>query len=112
MKTEMLCGRQRVLSQRLWGGGPGGCAWARGACTFQVDTSGHQALQLHSGGVVLFSIGVVEGDSSPASKGGPGGLRHLQFLKSLGWGKDTQKRNAKPVTFDTRIKNRDADITV
>lgn len=80
----------------------------------QVDTSGHQAQQLLSGGVVLFSIGVVEGDSSPASKGGPGGLRHFQLLESLGGGggKDTQKRNAKPVTFDTSIKNRDADVTL
>lgn len=63
----------------------------KGPCTLQVDTSGHQALQLHSRGVVLFSIGVVEGDSSPASKGGSGGLGHPQFLTSLR-GKRTHRK--------------------
>lgn len=49
-----------------------------GACTLQVDAPGHRALQLHSWGIVLCSIGVVRGNGSPAAKGGPGGLRHSQ----------------------------------
>lgn len=69
-----------------WGGGvrPAMPGLEVPVCTLQVDSSGHQALQLHSGGVILFGIGVVGWYSSPASKGGPGGLRHGQLYKLLG----------------------------
>lgn len=61
----------------------------------QVDTPGHEALQLHSGGVVLFCIRIVGGHGSPASKGGPAGLRHSQLHKLLGAGAkgDTEKEH-------------------